>query len=510
MHSMCVDKYEWSKISMNKNFKVLFIYPNTMMATLVPIHISLLSSCLKQEGFQVDLFDTTYYKTEETSFEEKKVEILQIKNFSLDERGITFKETDIYDDLVNKVEDYKPDLIAITIVEDTYDLALSLLEAIEHFNIPVIAGGVFVTFSPDETISNSCIDIICIGEGEKALVKLCEKMHSKEDYTSIDNLWVKKDGKIIKNPLGKLIDLDNLPFIDYDIFERNRLYRPMQGKIYTMIHLEMDRGCPYDCTYCEAPHLRKLFKDSGCGTYYRRKSVNRLMDEIRHLVEKYNPDYINFNSETFLAKPIEELRDFAEKYKEIAIPFWCQSRPETVTEEKIKLLKEMNCQNLQFGIEHGNEKFRAKMLNRRCSNESMLDSFKIVEKYGIEYTVNNIIGFPGETRELIFDTINLNRQINPTTMNCYLFTPYKGTRLYQYCIENGYLDKDSKVHQLLDSVEMHMDSISYSELKGLQRTFSLYARMPETEFEKIRIAERFDDEGNKMFEELKEIYYDKY
>jgi hypothetical protein len=95
-------------------------------------------------------------------------------------------------------------------------------------------------------------------------------------------------------------------------------------------------------------------------------------------------------------------------------------------------------------------------------------------------------------------------------MNCYLFTPYRGTRLYQYCIKHGYLDKDSKVHQLLDSVEMNMDSISYSELKGLQRTFSLYARMPESEFEKIRIAEKFDDEGNKAFEELKEIYYETY
>jgi len=227
-------------------------------------------------------------------------------------------------------------------------------------------------------------------------------------------------------------------------------------------------------------------------------------------VRKYNPDYINFNAESFLARPIEELREFAEQYKEIGLPFWCQSRPETVTEEKIKLLKEMNCKNLQFGIEQGNEEFRDRVLRRHCTNEQMLMAFQIVEKYGIQYTVNNLIGFPDETRELIFDTINVNRQINPTTINCFLFTPYKGTDLHRYCIEKGYLDEDAKVHQVLDSAELKMDSITYQELKGLQRTFPLYAKMPESEFGKIRIAEKFDEEGNRVFQQLRKVYYERY
>jgi len=95
-------------------------------------------------------------------------------------------------------------------------------------------------------------------------------------------------------------------------------------------------------------------------------------------------------------------------------------------------------------------------------------------------------------------------------MNVYFFTPYKGTRLYQYCIEKGYLEKGKKVHQLLDGVELKMDSIGYLELKGLQRTFPLYAKLSEAVFEKIRIAEKFDDEGNRMFEKLKETYYEKF
>jgi anaerobic magnesium-protoporphyrin IX monomethyl ester cyclase len=495
---------------MKKQFKILFIYPNTEMATLVPINLSLLAPCLRQAGFDVQLFDTTYYKWEEITFEQKKVELLQLKPFSYEEKGVHYKQTDMHDDLVNMVNDYKPDLIAITLVEDTYDLGMSLLESIKDYNVPVIAGGVFVTFSGDDVIRNENVDMVCIGEGEEALVELCQKISQREDYSSVRNVWVKINGDVVKNPMRKLTDINKLPYIDYDIFEKKRLYRPMHGKIYTMLHVEIDRGCPYDCTYCEAPALRGLFRDKGCGTYYRRKTLNRIIDEIKHLQEKYNPDYVNFNAESFLARSVKELTEFAEKYKQIGLPFWCQSRPETVTEEKIKILKEMNCQNLQFGIEHGNEAFRAKVLNRSHTNRQMLDAFKCVEKYGIAYTVNNIIGFPDETRELIFDTIDINRQINPVTMNCYMFTPYKGTRLYDYCIEKGYLEKGDKVHQALDGVPLKMKSISYEELKGLQRTFSLYAKLPEEMFAEIRVAERFDDEGNKMFERLKRLYYEKF
>ena len=75
-----------------------------MMATLVPINISLLSSCLKEKDFQVELFDTTYYKTEKVSFEEKKVQLLQLKEFNWEEKEVSFKKTDIFQDLKKKIE----------------------------------------------------------------------------------------------------------------------------------------------------------------------------------------------------------------------------------------------------------------------------------------------------------------------------------------------------------------------------------------------------------------------
>ncbi len=66
----------------------------------------------------------------------------------------------------------------------------------------------------------------------------------------------------------------------------------------------------------------------------------------------------------------------------------------------------------------------------------------------------------------------------------------------QYCIERGYLDKNAQTKQLLDGSDFKYDTISMPELMGLQRTFSLYARFPESEFKLIKKAEKFDKKGN--------------
>jgi len=497
---------------MLKKFKVLFIYPNTMMATLLPLHFSTLSACLKKSGIDVCLFDTTYYKTEKKSFEQKKVELLQVKKFNLEDGGITFKKTDMYDDLRRTVAEYKPDLIGITFVEDTFKLGMSLLEAVEGCNVPVIAGGVFVNFFADSLIKDKKIDMLCLGEGEEALVELCLAMSEGRDYSNIKNIWIKNDkGLVQKNLLRPLINLDSLPYLDFDIFEPTRMCRPMQGRLFRMLHVELQRGCPYDCTYCEAPAIRKLYRQQTGSIYFRQKSNSRVISEMKYLVEKYKPDYINFSAEAFLGISEKNLEELKNLYKrEIGIPFWCQSRPENVTEAKIEILKEMGCSDMQFGIEHGNEEFRSRVLNRHCSNDRMLHAFKIVEKYSIPYTVNNIIGFPGETRELIFDTIDFNRLINPKTINCYMFTPYRGTDLRKFCVEHNYLDQDASTLQLLDGADYKYDTITKEELYGLQRTFSLYARFPKSEFYLIKQAEKNTDEGNKVFKSLTDLYYERF
>lgn len=491
-----------------KNFRVLFVYPNTMMVTLLPVGIPILDSCLKKAGFQTKLFDTTLYKTEEISSDMKKVELLQVRKFNYESVGVKLKTTNMFEDFNSVIDEYKPNLISFSIVQDTLQISKDLIQNMRNKEIPIIAGGVFPTLCPDDILSIEGINFVCIGEGEEPLVELANNLYEQKDVTTIENLYIKTELEIVKNKIRPPVVLEDLPDINFDLFDKERIFRPMQGKMHAMVHIEIDRGCPYLCTYCASPRLKELYKEKTGKSYYRQKSVSKIINELKYLVRKYNPSYVYFNSETFLARPIVDIRQFAKKYKEeIGLPFWCQTRPETISEEKMFLLKDMGVANINIGIECGNEDFRRTVLKRYYSNEQMIDAFKILDSFGLQYTLNNIIGFPGETREIVFDTININRTANPTTVNVYIFAAYKNSPLYNYCLNEGFLDKDAVVNQLMDGTELKNQPLSYQELKGLQRTFPLYAFFPESKFEIIRRAESFDQEGNALFEKLKTDFY---
>ena len=83
-------------------------------------------------------------------------------------------------------------------------------------NIPIVYGGVHVTISPENSIKIS--DIICVGEGEGAIIDLANAIKNNNSINKIKNLWIKKENKIIRNPVRNIIDdIDSLPLPDYDL-----------------------------------------------------------------------------------------------------------------------------------------------------------------------------------------------------------------------------------------------------------------------------------------------------
>ena len=481
------------------------------MVSLLPSNIAMLSAYLKEAKIDVKVFDTTFYKTEEKSVDEIRVEHMQVRPFNLKEKGVDYKNTDVLEDFVACVEDYKPHIIGVSATDDTYDLGMSLISKVRSDNVHVIIGGVYPTFSPEEVINDENVDSICVGDGEEALLELCMKMQANEDITGIKNLWVKKDGKIYRNALRALTDINKIPYEDFSVFEKKRLFRPMQGKVYRMIPVTIDRGCPFGCAFCAAPLQGKLYRDAEHGRYFRKKTTTRIMDELKFHIHKYKADYIYFNSETFFARKDGDIKEFGKQYAaQIGLPFWCQTRIETITEKRIKILEDMNCDRISIGLEHGNEAFRKRVLKKHFSNKQVVDAFEIFRKSSIPVTINNIIGFPDDTRELTLDTIRLNRSITADSINAYFFVPYRGTPLRSYCIDKGYLDPDAKTNSLMRESILKMPQFPPEQIKGLIRTFPLYVKMDESYFDKIKIAEQLDKEGDLMLEELREIYYKEY
>jgi len=253
-----------------------------------------------------------------------------------------------------------------------------------------------------------------------------------------------------------------------------------------------------------------VYVSTGKSSFLRKKSIEQIQDELRYLYNEFDVEYFYFCSDTFLVMSDKEFDDFAEVYREFNLPFWIQTRPETIKAKHIRLLKELNCHRISMGLEHGNEEFRAKLLKREYKNEAIVEVSKALSSAGIALSVNNILGFPGETRELVFDTINLNRQMEFDTTSGYAFTPFHGTELRAKSVEMGYIPNDylSRTHTL--GLGLDQPQLSREEVDGLRRTFALYARLPKSYWPRIEIAEQSDDRGRKEFSELGKIYRERF
>lgn len=498
----------------NGDFRVLFLYPNLMLQTMFPQAITVFAALLKQRGYTVDIFDTTFYETEEKTSDEYRIDNLQVKPYDVKKhREILKPLATMIPDLRAKVESFQPDLIAVSALEDTFRLGVTLLEGIKDYRIPNVVGGVFPTFAPDKALREQVIDIICLGEGEGALLDLCEAFSKGKDHTQIMNLWVRTpDGEIIRNMLRETINLDTLPIPDFSLFDPNRFYKPMKGKLMRMGSVETHRGCPYKCAFCNSPGQVQLYKRANAGEFFRLKKVEHVRRELLNLRDTFQVEYIHFPADTFLAMPDAYLYEFAEMYQEFKLPFWCQTRPETLTPERVRILERMGCRDMSLGIEHGNEQFRKAVVRRDYTNEDLVRYFTYLQGTSIRVSVNNIVGMPTETRELTWDTIVMNRRVQHFlySANAFHFVPYHGTPLRDLALQKGYITDDTQLTCITKDTVLHMPEYTKEQIKGAVRTFTLYMRYPESEYPRIAEAERLDDHGNRIFRELQQEFLERY
>ena len=479
------------------------------MDNLIPLGTSLLSSYLKKEGHDFKLFDTTFYKTREETGDDARVKSLQVAKTNLADYGILFKKNSAEEDLRTMIKEYQPDIIGFSSVESTFYIGVNLLNAIADIKIPKIMGGIHPTLAPEQVISQPNLEMICVGEGEGAMVDLANKIDKGEDYSTTQNLWIKKDGKVIKNGLRPLINVNELPFQDWTIYEPQRFFKPMGGKVYVMGNIELNRSCMHSCTFCANDALHKVYASQG--KYYRERDVDKVVEELTYLKDKHSLEYVYFIAENFLAMSKNRFQKFGELYKNIQIPFFVDTRADTVNAEKIKSLEKMGCEGIAMGIESGDPLFRRTMLKRRMKNEKIINAVDIIRNNSdIRVSVNNIIGFPTETREQIFKTIELNRQVNAHYVMVNIFTPYHGTELRDVAIREGYISEDQTAGDFRIDAGLDMPQLSQKSIQGLQRTFPLYVKFPKSRWPEIKEAEKFSIEGDKKFSELSEEYTQKY
>src|SRR5262245_41677471 len=347
---------------------------------MLPPALGLFTSILRRDGHQVGLFDTTIYEGLSPHDSDKlKSENLNARPFDDTLLKQHARKSDAIEDFKSVVSGFSPDLIAMSVTEDMYPIGVALLAALGKDRPRVVAGGVFPTFAPELAIlySKGTIDYVLKGEGDETLPELCRRLQRGEDLRSLDGLYAIINGQIVNNRLPKPVDLATLPEPDYDLFEESRYYRPMQGKLWRMFPIQTIRGCPYTCGYCNSPSQMEVHEKEG-HKFFRKQRTELIRRELKQCLEKYGADSFYFWADTFLAWNDHEFDEFCEMYSEFKLPFWIQTRPETVRENRFRKLKDAGILRVAFGVEHGNETFRQKMLSRRVKNDLITGNLKIV------------------------------------------------------------------------------------------------------------------------------------
>ena len=537
----------WETIHEEKS-RVLLIEGGSELEAGIPPNLGILVASINNSGHSVRVFSINDYKSQIQTGDEIRVNTLQVPP-SQEDVIYKVKDTDIKEDFISLVKEYKPHIVGLTATEPTYLLGKSLIELIANRkDILKICGGAHVTINPDLVISEKCLDAICVGEGDELLVTLCERIKNgkillngldhNEQMVKINNLTIKQpeSKKIIKNPTV-LLDVNKAPFQDWSAWPvPPRASKSMRGKIRKTALVELTRGCPYKCTYCANVFFNKAFKETnketGKGqTFYRERRVDNFINEVIYLRDKHGIEYVYIGDETIMTTSQKRFEEIIEKYPRTAktngnnshsgkgLPFWCQTRPEAMSYERVKGFLGIGMSAINVGVESGNEEFRKKKLHRRPSNENVINGMSEAIRAGANIGANVIIGFPGETREMIFESIEMVRQVKERatehvgeklasqrlSIMVHLFQPYAGTPMRQEAINMGLIPKD----YVCGDYRMDPQGTGHvgpEELKGLQRTFNLYVENPKDVWEDIKLSESFNDKGNEKFDELAANY----
>ena len=283
-------------------------------------------------------------------------------------------------------------------------------------------------------------DFIIIGEGEETTLELINAIKIADAPTqlsmtisSIKGLAYIENGKVITTPERSLIkDINVLPFparekIDFKPYLNG--WKIHHG--YSMMSVNTMRGCPYTCKWCS----RAVY-----GGTYRRRSPQLVAQEMKHIKDTYNPDMIWFVDDVFTIHH-KWLTEFAAEVKkqDAIIPYEIISRADRLNEEVIKTLKASGCFRVWVGAESGSQKIIDAM-DRRVDVMQTREMIRLAKKHGLEAGTFIMLGYPGETKQDIKETIEHLVQSNPSQYTITIAYPIKGTELYNE-VKNEFLEQ---------------------------------------------------------------------
>ncbi len=393
--------------------------------------------------------------------------------------------------IIELIEKKQPDLIGVGLMSNHFFRAVAITQAIKKRGglAPIIWGGIHPTIRPEESLNFA--DLICVGEGEIAMEKLMNNLNNFKDL-KIEGIWHKDVDKIIEGGHGPLvIDIDSLPYPDYDLnnqyilhqekipplsVEILKQYSPMSHGYHRLLST---RGCPHACAYC----CSSVFRNFYGACYLRRRSVDNFIEEMVEVKNKF--PFIKFfkiMDDSFTFNNIEWLKEFNEKYKQkINLPFSCMVSPLTINEEKLMLLIDAGLRNVQIGLQSGSDRVNSQIYLRYIKTDDFLKAMELFEKYQgrFNFVVDVIVDNPYEQEDDLLKTINTLNQIKkPFALSMFSLAIYPGTILYQRATndklltdENEYLSKQYQIlkHNVFNKIIYLTSRLTKSKIDWLTK-----------------------------------------
>ncbi|MDR0372067.1 MAG: B12-binding domain-containing radical SAM protein [Nitrososphaerota archaeon] len=369
----------------------------------------------------------------------------------LDQNGFEVKIVDCpvnrydYSKLGSELATFGPSMIGIgsmtPIAEASFQSARTAREACPDAQI--IMGGPHATFQGEDILTTEkSIDLIVRGEGEKTLLELAQQHETGKKLGDIEGITFRKDKEIIQTPTRPFIqNLDALPWPAYKFVPIEKYW--VQGQ--KLLSVITSRGCPYQCPFCVASQM--------FGQRFRARSANNVLEELEWLRNEYGAEGVAFQDDTltFDKKRATDICDGMIERK-INLRWGCGTRADVVTKELLQKMAKAHCDEVMFGIESGCERMR-ESLKRGVTNEQCENAIKWAKEAGMFVTVSVILGYPGETKESLQETLDFVRKIEPDDAWLCHATPFPGTQLRQIVEKNGWkMSEDWKIYSTMNAI----------------------------------------------------------
>jgi len=340
-----------------------------------------------------------------------------------------------YNNLENKIKNINPDIVGITAMTFTLIDVIKTAKLVKEVNpnIKIVLGGPHVNIYPEETMANSEVDFLVLGEGEQPFIDLLENINNPENLKNIKGIVFRdKNNNIINTGKRELIqDLDILPIPARELTHYTK-YFSIIAKNNPTTTMFTSRGCPYKCLFCDRPHLGKIF---------RARSAENVVRELEK-IEQMGIKEVFIYDDTFTIDR-QRVVDICNLIleKNIKLNWDIRARVNTVDLELLRLMKSAGCARIHYGVEAGTEKI-LRVLRKGITLEQVKKAFAITKKTGIETAGYFMIGSPTENMEDIKQTIKLAKKLFPDYVHFSVTTPFPATELYFKGLQDGIIKKD--------------------------------------------------------------------